>query len=250
MRAAAAFAAELVRAGHLANTAPLRVDLYGSLAATGRGHGTITAVLLGLEGFDPEQILPEEVEERLADIAATGKLQLCTALGAGMELDYGVEDMILHPLTILPRHTNGMKFAVTGRRRRRPARGHLLLRGRRLHRPRGRGGSCAAEPRGIQARHCPTLPHRRRTAGALRQPTACRSPRSCWPTSDVSRTEEEIRAGLLHIWHGHGGLQGRLARTRGRAARRAEGPPPRPRLAQAPAPRRTRTATRCSGRNG
>ena len=52
------------------------MDLYGSLAATGRGHGTFTAVLLGLEGFEPEAILPQQVEERLADIAATGRLQL------------------------------------------------------------------------------------------------------------------------------------------------------------------------------
>ena len=48
MRAAAVFAGELVDAGVLAAVAGLRVDLYGSLAATGRGHGTMTAVLLGL----------------------------------------------------------------------------------------------------------------------------------------------------------------------------------------------------------
>ena len=52
--------------------ASLRVDLYGSLAATGHGHGTMTAILLGLEGFHPEKILPEEVEDRLAAIAETG----------------------------------------------------------------------------------------------------------------------------------------------------------------------------------
>ena len=59
--------------------ASLRVDLYGSLAATGHGHGTMTAILLGLEGFHPEKILPEEVEERLATIAETGTLQLAGA---------------------------------------------------------------------------------------------------------------------------------------------------------------------------
>ena len=53
MRAGAAFAAELADAGVLASVAGLRVDLYGSLAATGRGHGTFPAVLLGLEGFAP-----------------------------------------------------------------------------------------------------------------------------------------------------------------------------------------------------
>ena len=85
------------------------MDLYGSLAATGHGHGTMTAILLGLEGFHPELILPEEVEERLATIAETGTLQLAGAVA----LPYGVKDMILRPLTILPRHTNGMTFTVS-----------------------------------------------------------------------------------------------------------------------------------------
>ena len=70
----------------LGSVASLRVDLYGSLAATGRGHGTMTATLLGLEGYDPELILPEEVEERLAAIAETGLLNLAGASGGGVEL--------------------------------------------------------------------------------------------------------------------------------------------------------------------
>ncbi|MDR6558852.1 L-serine dehydratase [Arthrobacter pascens] len=109
MRAAAVFAEELKSLGKLADAASLRVDLYGSLAATGHGHGTMTAILLGLEGFHPELILPEEVEERLAAIADTGMLQLAGAV----PLPYGVKDMVLRPLTILPRHTNGMTFTVS-----------------------------------------------------------------------------------------------------------------------------------------
>ncbi|MFD1214850.1 serine dehydratase beta chain, partial [Arthrobacter sp. GCM10027362] len=114
MRAAAVFAEELRSSGKLDSVASLRVDLYGSLAATGRGHGTFTAVLLGLEGFHPELILPDEVESRLAAITETGILQLAGAgQGTGVPLPYSVEDMVLHPLTVLPRHTNGMKFAVS-----------------------------------------------------------------------------------------------------------------------------------------
>jgi L-serine dehydratase len=109
MRAAAVFAEELKASGDLDRVASLRVDLYGSLAATGHGHGTMTAILLGLEGFHPELILPDEVEERLATIADTGMLQLSGAVS----LPYGVEDIILRPLTILPRHTNGMTFTVS-----------------------------------------------------------------------------------------------------------------------------------------
>jgi len=109
MRAAAVFAEELKSSGKLADVASLRVDLYGSLAATGHGHGTMTAILLGLEGFHPELILPDEVEERLAAIDATGTLQLAGSVA----LPYGVKDMVLRPLTILPRHTNGMTFTVS-----------------------------------------------------------------------------------------------------------------------------------------
>ncbi|BCW73572.1 L-serine ammonia-lyase [Arthrobacter sp. NicSoilB8] len=109
MRAAAVFAEELKTSGVLDRVASLRVDLYGSLAATGHGHGTMTAILLGLEGFHPEQILPEEVEGRLATIEETGTLQLAGAV----PLPYGVKDMVLRPLTILPRHTNGMTFTVS-----------------------------------------------------------------------------------------------------------------------------------------
>ncbi|MEC5180938.1 L-serine ammonia-lyase [Arthrobacter sp. CG_A4] len=115
MRAAAVFSEELKASGVLEKVASLRVDLYGSLAATGHGHGTMTAILLGLEGFHPELILPEEVEERLATIAESGTLQLAgSGQGNGVPLPYGAKDMVLRPLTILPRHTNGMTFAVSG----------------------------------------------------------------------------------------------------------------------------------------
>jgi L-serine dehydratase len=109
MRAAAVFAEELTSSDVLEQVASLRVDLYGSLAATGHGHGTMTAILLGLEGYHPELILPDEVEQRLASIAESGTLQLA----GSVSLPYGVKDMVLRPLTILPRHTNGMTFTVS-----------------------------------------------------------------------------------------------------------------------------------------
>ncbi|MFQ4147239.1 L-serine ammonia-lyase [Arthrobacter sp. LAPM80] len=108
MRAAAAFVREIGVANELDRVASIRVDLYGSLAATGRGHGTMTAVLLGLEGREPELILPAEVESRLDAFAAGDPL----LLAGQVKLPYGADDIILHPLTILDRHTNGMKFTV------------------------------------------------------------------------------------------------------------------------------------------
>ena len=127
MRAAHAFVAALAKRGGLASVSGLKVDLYGSLAATGRGHGTFTAVLLGLEGYDPETVLPEEVDRALARIEQTGELQLGAELADAQSDDvqktdaqrteprslrFGVDDIVLHPLTVLPRHTNGMRFAA------------------------------------------------------------------------------------------------------------------------------------------
>ncbi|GAA1349616.1 L-serine ammonia-lyase [Falsarthrobacter nasiphocae] len=108
MRAAAQFAQEIVKAQVIEDVASLSVDLYGSLAATGHGHGTLTATLLGLEGFEPELILPDQVEERLAAMERTGTI----TLAGRVELPFGVDDITLRPLTVLPFHTNGMKMAV------------------------------------------------------------------------------------------------------------------------------------------
>ncbi|MGO2141294.1 MAG: L-serine ammonia-lyase [Leucobacter sp.] len=118
MRAGHAFVAGIAARGQLDGVAGLRVDLFGSLAATGHGHGTFTAVLLGLEGFDPETVLPSEVEAALARIEETGELRVGAelgdaALGAGPAIvPFGVADMVLRPLTVLETHTNGMRFAA------------------------------------------------------------------------------------------------------------------------------------------
>ncbi|TQJ58283.1 L-serine dehydratase [Arthrobacter sp. SLBN-83] len=202
MRAAAVFAEELVGAGVLGAVASLRVDLYGSLAATGHGHGTMTAILLGLEGFHPELILPDEVEERLASIAETGMLNLAAVVegsGGGVALPYGVGDMVLRPLTVLPRHTNGMTFTVAD------AGGEVLHAATFFSVGGGfivREGEEDAAQQELDASK-EELPLPFRTAAELLE--------HCLNTglgiADVmllnekaSRDEGEIRAGLLHIW--------------------------------------------------
>jgi L-serine dehydratase len=76
MRAAAAFAHRLERSGVLARATRVRAELYGSLGATGRGHGTDKAVLLGLEGEQPDSIDVDAIPARLAAIRAAGRLAL------------------------------------------------------------------------------------------------------------------------------------------------------------------------------
>lgn len=65
MRAAARFVSDLRTLGAFDEVADVRVDLYGSLAATGAGHGTMTAVLLGLEGHLPDEIETDVMEQRI-----------------------------------------------------------------------------------------------------------------------------------------------------------------------------------------
>src|SRR5271155_5318000 len=66
MRAAARFASDLARFENRASVATLRVELYGSLGATGKGHGTDKAILLGLTGEQPDRGDPATIADKLA----------------------------------------------------------------------------------------------------------------------------------------------------------------------------------------
>src|SRR5688572_21679285 len=74
MRAAREFVLGLKQAGLLAQTQEIAVRLYGSLALTGEGHGTDRAVLLGLEGADPETVDPDGSESAVQRIRKSGRL--------------------------------------------------------------------------------------------------------------------------------------------------------------------------------
>src|SRR6478752_4763390 len=76
MRAGARFIQRLQEAGALENTARVVAHLYGSLALTGKGHGTDTAVLLGLEGETPERVDVDSIAPRLAVIRSQEKITL------------------------------------------------------------------------------------------------------------------------------------------------------------------------------
>jgi L-serine dehydratase len=72
MKAAAMFARALEADGQLAQTERVEVRLYGSLGATGKGHGTDTAVMLGLQGLMPDTIDPDTIDASLK-VIRTGK---------------------------------------------------------------------------------------------------------------------------------------------------------------------------------
>ncbi|MEX0916167.1 MAG: serine dehydratase beta chain, partial [Wenzhouxiangellaceae bacterium] len=68
MRAACLFSRALERAGVLEKVTRLKLELFGSLGHTGRGHGTDKAVLLGLEGQLPDEVDPDRIGERITEI--------------------------------------------------------------------------------------------------------------------------------------------------------------------------------------
>jgi L-serine dehydratase len=114
MRAACRFAHDLESAGLLDRVARVQVDLYGSLALTGLGHGTDRAVLLGLAGNQPASIDPAAIESTVAAIRAAGRIEL--AGRRGIEFNES-RDLIFHRDQMFPpgaytRHPNGVRFTA------------------------------------------------------------------------------------------------------------------------------------------
>ena len=112
MRAGRLFAQRLSDRGMLASTTGVRVELYGSLAHTGAGHGTGRAVILGLCGETPEDIDPDAIDSLLDGIRSAGRLPLLGTHAVPFQED---NDILFRRNETLPFHTNGMRFTVMGR---------------------------------------------------------------------------------------------------------------------------------------
>src|SRR5581483_7810102 len=76
MRAAREFVVELDRARKLDRVYRVATDLYGSLALTGKGHGTDRAIVLGLLGEKPDEVDPSSIDEKLKQVHSTQRLAL------------------------------------------------------------------------------------------------------------------------------------------------------------------------------
>jgi L-serine dehydratase len=109
MRAAFMFATSLDEVGLLGSVAAVRAELFGSLGATGHGHGSVKAVVLGLSGEEPEAVDPAAAESMVADVRASGTLRLLGRVPVPFNVD---EDVILHRRKRLEFHSNGMRFAA------------------------------------------------------------------------------------------------------------------------------------------
>ncbi len=107
MRAAKQFINSLNASSLLTKTTHITIDLYGSLAYTGKGHGTDMALTMGLAYFDPETIDPDAIPKLLGIIIANGNI---LTLKNHKILFNQSTDIILHFDELLPGHTNGMQF--------------------------------------------------------------------------------------------------------------------------------------------
>ncbi|MDR1079068.1 MAG: L-serine ammonia-lyase [Propionibacteriaceae bacterium] len=99
----------------------LTIELFGSLGATGRGHGSDRAVLAGLTGANPETVDPDDIDGLMADLRASGQLRLCGGQPPRQRVVDGFDpdhDLIFRPDQRLAYHPNALRFHVESDSRR------------------------------------------------------------------------------------------------------------------------------------
>ncbi|WP_052865048.1 L-serine ammonia-lyase [Streptomyces niger] len=200
MRAARMFVGRLKKDGLLAQTTSVRAELFGSLGATGHGHGTPKAVLLGLEGHSPRTVDVEKADDMVERIRTTKRLRLLDAeIGDLHEIDFDEStELILHRRRSLPYHANGMTLFAYDEH------GAPLLEKTYY----SVGGGFVVDEDAVGADRIvlddTVLKYPFRTGDELlrlAQETGLSISALMLENEKAWRTEEEIRAGLLEIWH-------------------------------------------------
>ena len=107
MRAAYLFVAGLRDDNLLPDVARVHVELFGSLGATGHGHGSVKAVVLGLAGEQPHLVDPVAADPAVQRVRDTHRLDLAGSHRIAFDAD---EDVVMHRRKRLDFHTNGMVF--------------------------------------------------------------------------------------------------------------------------------------------
>jgi L-serine dehydratase len=198
MRAARLFALRLQGDGRLAATTRVAAYLYGSLGATGRGHGSDKAVLLGLMGHEPDTVDVDAIPSLLAAVRDHRALAL---LGVQRIAFDEVADLVFHRRESLPFHANGMRFEAFD------ATGALLA--ERVYYSVGGGFVVSDEVAADGSRQkavapdTTVLPHPFHSAAELLALTAahgCSIAELMRRNERHWRNDAEIDAGLLSIW--------------------------------------------------
>ena len=192
LRAARRFAEHLDAIGHLATTAAVKIELFGSLGFTGKGHGSDVAVILGLEGEDPETVDVDSVPARIAAIAQAGELRL---LGRHTVELLPASAILFRRRETLPLHSNGMRFTA------RSADGSVLA--EKIYYSVGGGFVVGADGVPDQAPPPVAVPHPFSTGAEL---LAIADEHGLSISTIMLRNEAavapvaEVRARLAHIW--------------------------------------------------
>jgi L-serine dehydratase len=193
MRAAKRFVEALDADGLLTRTSRVRGELFGSLGATGHGHGSYRAVLWGLEGEDPETVNTATAPERAATVVAERRLRLAGRYEIDFDPD---EDLILHRRRSLPFHPNGLSFAAYDQDEEIASRTYYSI-----------GGGFVLDDDGSgqpQLKSDPTpVPYPFRTGTELL--AQCRASglsigAVALANECARRPESEVRSGLLRVW--------------------------------------------------
>ena len=194
MRAAGQFTDGLQRDGLLNDVQRVQAELFGSLGATGHGHGSDKAVILGLQGNRPETVDTDTADQQVADTSSAGRL----VLPGGRSVAFSrSDDVTMHRRRSLPAHPNGMIFRAYGS-------GGAVLRESTYY---SVGGGFVVDE------HAVGVDKIKEDATPVRYPftTGAQLLEICaregLTVSDVMlanelswRTEEQLRAELLHIW--------------------------------------------------
>ena len=198
MVAAKRFVDSLREAGRLTSTAAVHIELFGSLGATGHGHGSVPALVLGLMGRRPDSVDPSLTPRVIEDVRTTGTLELDDRHSIRFDLD---EDIVLHRRRSSPVHSNAMTFEA------RDASGTTL--DTRTYFSIGGGfvlngtDTSGDVPEPTLASDATPVPYPFSTGDAM----MAFAKESGLPVSELVRanertwrTDEEIRTGLLGIW--------------------------------------------------
>ncbi len=201
MRAARLFAMRLEERGLLEATQRVRVELFGSLALTGKGHGTDRAVLLGLEGETPEEVDPDCWEPRLEELRRNKRLSVLGVRSLPFEES---KDLLFRRRQSLPAHPNGMRFtAYSTSEPKLGAEDEILI--QRIYYSVGGGfvvNKEAVEKDVLVVDETP-LEYPFQSGGEMLQMGASHGLKihqMMFANEKRWRSEEEIRGGLLRIW--------------------------------------------------
>jgi L-serine dehydratase len=194
MRAAGMFVHELDESGVLAGVERIQVELYGSLGATGKGHGTDKAVILGLQGELPDSVDVDGILARLEQVRTSGQLPLPGAQTLAFDMQ---ADLVFHKREALPYHPNGLVFRARG------SNGQLLA--ERTYYSVGGGfvvnEAAAGADRIVEDKTALAFPFTTGT-GLLGHCTeqGLSISQVMLQNEQAWRTQADIRAGLLNIW--------------------------------------------------